>query len=67
MTVEEAIKKLRKAVKYSHLDNQKHIDLTLVDPDERFTLQQALMTVQVSVKNGEITDEELKVRLGLTA
>ena len=61
----EAVKLLKTAVKHSHLDNQKHIDLTLVNPDQRTHLQKALMVVQVAVKNGELTDEELKSKLGL--
>ena len=66
ITFDQAVQKLKKAVKYSHLDNQKHIDLTLVNPDERAELQKALMAVQVAVKNGELSEEELKAQLGLT-
>lgn len=65
MNLDEAIKMLRNAVKDSHLENQKHIDLSLVDASERAEYEKALMYCQASVARGELTDEELKNRLGL--
>ncbi|MCF8060312.1 MAG: hypothetical protein K9K67_13505 [Bacteriovoracaceae bacterium] len=67
MTLEEAIKLLRNAVKDSHLDNQKHIDLTLVDASVRADYEKALMFCRVQVAQGLISDEDLKIRLGLNA
>jgi len=65
MNLEEAIDLLKNAVKESHIDNQKHIDLSLVDAQERLVYEKALMFCQAYVARGEITDEELKGRLGL--
>ncbi|MCR9206105.1 MAG: hypothetical protein NXH75_16090 [Halobacteriovoraceae bacterium] len=67
MDLNKAIEMLRNAVKDSHLNNQKHIDLSLVDASERADYEKALMYCQASVARGELTDEELKSRLGLTA
>ena len=65
MELESAIKLLKNAVKNSHLDNQKHIDLTLVDAQERPKYEKALMYCRAKVAQGELTEEELKNRLGL--
>ena len=65
MNVEEAAKLLRKTVKQSHLGNQKHIDLTLVDASERNKYQKALMYLKNLVQIGEMTDDELRDLLGL--
>ena len=66
MTLEEAINLLRNAVKESHLDNQRHIDLTLVDASERATYEKALMVCQAAVAQEQLTDADLKTRLGLS-
>lgn len=62
---EEAVTKLKKAVKYSHIDNQKHIDLTLVAPETRAELQKALMFVKAMIVRGEVTDAQFKSDVGL--
>ena len=62
---EKAISLLKKAVKHSHLDNQKHLDFSLVNATHLDEYQLAMITVQTAVKEGEITQEELKRRLGL--
>ena len=67
ISYEEAVKKLKKAVKTSHIDNQKHIDLTLVDPNQRADLQKALMFVKAMIVRGEISDSQFKSDVGLEA
>ncbi len=67
MTLDQAIDLLKKAVKDSHLDNQKHIDLTLVDASVRADYEKALMVCQANVAQGHLTDDELKIRLGLNS
>ena len=62
---EEAISLLRNAVKYSHLDNQKHLDFSLVNESHLDDYQKAMITVQKAVKEGEVTQDELKRKLGL--
>ncbi len=64
-TFDEAVELLKKAVKYSTIENQKHIDLSVVNAPERMEYQKALMVVQSAVKRGEITQDELKQKLGL--
>ena len=65
MTLEEAIVILRKAVKWSEVKNQKHIDLSVCIAEERPLLQKALVIANVEVEKGTLTQDELKVRLGL--
>lgn len=65
MNLEEAINLLKNAVKDSHLDNQKHIDLTLIDASVRADYEKALMICQANVAQGHISDEDLKSKLGL--
>ncbi len=65
MSFEEALKKLKSIVKNSHLDNQKHLDLTLVDINERGEYEKALMIVNHEVALGKITKDELLQLLGV--
>ena len=67
MNFEEAVEMLKNAVKDSHLVDQKHIDLSLVDASERADYQKALMICQAQVAQGLISQEDLKTRLGLKA
>ena len=62
---EKAVSLLKKAVKSSHLDNQKHIDFSLVNAPHLDEYKKAMITVQTAVKEGEITQDELRKRLGL--
>lgn len=62
---EEAIKLLRNAVKFSNIENQKHIDLTLINADERAKYQMALMSVQSLVVKKEKTQAQVNEDLGL--
>lgn len=65
ISYEDAVSKLKKAVKFSHIDNQKHIDLTLVDPVSREELQKALMFVKAMIVRGEVSDSQFKSDVGL--
>jgi len=65
MSLEESILELRKIVKYSDVKGQKHLDLSLVNANKRPDYQKALVEVNVAVKKGELTEEELKQKLGL--
>ncbi len=67
MTLEEAINLLKNAVKDSHLNNQKHIDLTLVDASVRSEYEKAMMVCRSQVAQGLISDDDLNARLGLTS
>lgn len=65
MELDAAIELLKNAVKFSHLEDQKHIDLSLVDAKERAQYEKALMYCQAKVAQGELSEDELKSRLGL--
>jgi hypothetical protein len=65
MTLDEAITLLKKAVKWSEVKNQKHIDLSVCVASERPLLQYALVVANMEVTKGTLTEGELKVRLGL--
>lgn len=62
---EDAVKLLKNAVKYSNIKNQKHLDLSIINANERLEYHKALMVVQSSVKRGEITQAEVNEKLGL--
>jgi transcription initiation factor IIE alpha subunit len=65
LSFDEAVRVLRKFVKYSEVKNQKHIDLSLAIAEERPIGQKALMVVKTAVEKGELTEDQLKVKLGL--
>lgn len=64
-TLDEAIQFLKRYVKFSEVKNQKHIDLTLGLAEDRQVAQKALMKTRIAVEKGEITEDDLKHRLGL--
>ena len=65
MSLQDSIAKLKTIVKYSAVKGQKHIDLSLVNASERMEYEKALAKVNVAVTKGELTEDELKARLGL--
>jgi hypothetical protein len=65
MSLQDSIAKLKTIVKYSAVKGQKHIDLSLVNAPERLDYEKALAEVNVAVKKGELTEDELLARLGL--
>lgn len=62
---EEAVIFLRKAVKYSNIDGQKHIDPALVNAFDLDDYKKAMILVRHEVESGKITEEDLKQRIGL--
>lgn len=65
MELNAAITLLKNAVKESHLPGQKHIDLSLVQANERAEYERALMFCRQEVIKGTLSEEDLKTRLGL--
>jgi len=65
MTLDEAITLLKKAVKWSEVKNQKHIDLSVCVAEERPLFQKALVIANIEVEKGTLTQDDLKIRLGL--
>ncbi len=56
---------LKNAVKDSHIPKQRHIDLSIPMATERYRYEEALRVIVQAVKDGTITDAEMKKRLGL--
>lgn len=67
MQYEVALKTVKKYVKMSAVENQPHIDLTLVDAKERYEVEKALAALKLYVKRGDLTEQELNLELGLKA
>ena len=65
LSFDEAVHLLKKAVKFSEVKNQKHIDLSLCIASERPLYQKALMIVNLEVEKGTLTLDQLKIKLGL--
>ena len=63
--LDEAIVLLKRIVKYSAVEGQKHLDLTVALAEDRHHFQKALMFVNKEVEAGSLTQDELKKRLGL--
>lgn len=63
--LDEAITLLKKIVKYSAVEGQKHLDLSIALAEDRHFYQKALMLVNLEVEKGSITQDDLKHRLGL--
>lgn len=61
----QAIELLKDLVKESHIKGQKHIDFSLANSNELESYKQAMAKVIESVRNEELTDQELKESLGL--
>ncbi|AYF44514.1 MULTISPECIES: hypothetical protein [Halobacteriovorax] len=64
-TLEEAIEIVRPLVKYSVVENQKHIDLSVATADKRMISQQALMVIKNSIDKGLVDQKEINTKLGL--
>ncbi len=63
--LQEAIELLKNAVNESNVKNQRYVDLTLVPAPERPKYQKALLVTRTMVEHGKISEEELKLRLGI--
>jgi hypothetical protein len=63
--LDQAINLLMNIVKYSAIEGQKHIDLSICLAEERHVYQKALMITQLEVEKGTLTQDQLKKRLGL--
>ncbi len=65
LNFEDAVKLLKNIVKYSTIEGQKHIDLSICVAHERDLYQRALMIVNLEVEKGTLTQDQLKQKLGL--
>lgn len=65
MTLDEAIRFLRKAVKMSHIPGQMHIDPALLSVKEQSVFDLAMKKVRDSIEAGEVTRTEIDLKLGI--
>lgn len=65
LSFDEAVKVLKKYVKFSEVKNQKHIDLSLCTALERPLAQKALVIANLETTKGTLTQDQLKAQLGL--
>ena len=63
MELNQAIILLKRAVKYTGVIDQKHIDLSIVPTEERSKFEDALKVVQTAIKDGQITRVEFNRRV----
>ena len=65
MTLDQALELLKGIVKESHLDNQPHLDLSLISASERYEYQKALMIMKEAIAQEQISEAEVKETLGI--
>jgi hypothetical protein len=65
LSLDEAVTLLKKIVKFSEVKNQKHIDLSLSLAEDRPRYQKALAIVNLEVEKGTLTENQLKIKLGI--
>lgn len=65
LSFDEAVKTLKKFVKYSEVKNQKHIDFSLCTAEERVLGQKAMIVANLEVEKGALTKDQLIAKLGL--
>ncbi len=65
MELNQAIELLKRAVKYTGVIDQKHIDLSVVPTEERSKFEAALKVVQMAISEGQIKREEFNRRVHL--
>ena len=66
MTYEKAVEILKCAVKDSHLDDQRHIDLTVVVAEKRAEAEAALISLRTYIARKEVTEAQVKKDLGIS-
>lgn len=59
------VQKIKKYVKESHIPGQNHLDISLVDAEDRDTFYKVMAMAQKAVKEAVITEQELKELLDL--
>ncbi|MBT3984439.1 MAG: hypothetical protein HOE90_23995 [Bacteriovoracaceae bacterium] len=66
MNLEQAINFLKQSVKFCALDDIKHLDPDLIGAEKRAEFTKALIITRIAVDSGEISDSDLKSKLGLS-
>jgi hypothetical protein len=65
LNFEQAVELLKNAIKYSNIEGQKHLDLSVVPASESERYQKALMITRQQVAQGLVSEDDLKHMLGL--
>lgn len=65
MELDEALKLLKKIVKYPGTIEQRHLDLTLAPADELPKYQEAIRVSQEAIKEGKISRDEFMRKVQL--
>lgn len=65
MELNQAIELLKRAVKYTGVIDQKHIDLTVVPVEDKPKYEEALVVAMTAIKDGKIGREEFNRRVRL--
>jgi len=63
--INQAIELLKRAVKYTGVIDQKHIDLTVVPVEEKPKYEEALKVAMSAIKEGTISRDEFNRRVRL--
>ncbi len=65
MDLDQAINLLKNAVKGSAVEEQNHIDLSVIPADQLPKYQKALMISQMAIREGKITKDDFNRRVRL--
>ena len=65
MEINQAIELLKKAVKYTGVIDQKHIDLSVVPTEDRPKYEEALKVAMSAIKDGSLKREDFNRRVRL--
>ena len=65
INLDEHFEVLKNAVKQSHLNNQPHLDLTIIPASQRLHYQKSLIIINDAISKGHISEDEVKAILGL--
>lgn len=60
MELEQAIELLKTVVKNNGVNDERHIDLTLIPVDQKDKYEKALVVSKMAILDGKITQEEFK-------
>ena len=64
-SIDKSIKFLKKFVKESNIPGQNHLDVTLVDAQERDEFYSSMAIIKSAEKTGQLSSNSIKETLGL--
>ena len=60
MELEQAIELLKTVVKNNGVNDERHIDLTLIPVDQKAKFEKAMVVSKMAILDGKITQEDFK-------